>query len=284
METISKQKISLSEFSKQARRAYTWTSFDPEKRGARVITEFEGQLNADLKDMPDAEQGRYIENYKKYFSRWLSAQSRCASSAITGGSGFNVHQAEKANASEKKRYEEFTDWREKALNTIKKRQEVAKPEEQRIADAVNSLKQFADSCAIPNNLNNRVATFAVAGEVEIVYQIVEYVKCMPNRTLFTPRHSFFKLPEIAETHRQKKAEIATRENSEITFPGGRVVQNWAENRLQIIFDEKPSGEIIDLLKKNSFKWAPSKAAWQRQNTGNAVYALKTILPVLKNAN
>jgi hypothetical protein len=86
--------VTLQEFKELARRAFYWTSFDPDKRGERIISEHENQLNDDLTDIPGEEKERYIGNYKKYFSAWLSAHSNCASSAITGGSGFNTRQAE----------------------------------------------------------------------------------------------------------------------------------------------------------------------------------------------
>ena len=36
-------------------------------------------------------------------------------------------------------------------------------------------------------------------------------------------------------------------------------------------------ELIAKLKSHGFKWAPSKMAWQRQLTSNALYSLKSVL-------
>ncbi len=55
------------------------------------------------------------------------------------------------------------------------------------------------------------------------------------------------------------------------FDGGRVEANAEDNRLQIIFDEKPETEARAALKSNSFRWAPSAGAWQRQLNDNAIY-------------
>ena len=57
-----------------------------------------------------------------------------------------------------------------------------------------------------------------------------------------------------------------------SFVGGKAEINEAENRLQLFFDEKPSDEQRQALKKNGFKWAPSQGAWQRQLTKNAIYS------------
>ena len=56
------------------------------------------------------------------------------------------------------------------------------------------------------------------------------------------------------------------------FDGGRVEANKEDNRLQIIFDDKPDEKARAALKSNGFRWAPSVGAWQRQLNDNAIYA------------
>lgn len=81
----------------------------------------------------------------------------------------------------------------------------------------------------------------------------------------------------AEINRLKK-RIASLERREETgfvgwqFEGGEAVANQEENRLQLIFDEKPSEEQRSKLKSWGFRWSPSNKAWQRQLNGNAIYA------------
>ena len=60
------------------------------------------------------------------------------------------------------------------------------------------------------------------------------------------------------------------------FDGGRVVANMENNRLQVFFDEKPDEETRQDLKGHGFRWARSEGAWQRQLTGNAIYAAKQV--------
>ena len=57
-----------------------------------------------------------------------------------------------------------------------------------------------------------------------------------------------------------------------TFPGGEAKINEAENRLQLLFDEKPPEDQRRALKSEGFKWAPSQGAWQRQLNQNAIRA------------
>lgn len=294
-------KVELSEFKDLAYRAFYWTSFSPDKRAEQCIKEHEEQLNDDLLNIPDEEKERYISNYKKYFSAWLSAHSRCASSVITGGSGFNVRRAEKANASEHNRMMEFSDWREKALKAIAKKIEDNKPQAVKNSENWERLRNdIIRSAATIHGINTgiergyskalfvssiyqKVETYAKHGNVEIVSAAIEEIRKF-NETMsvvITERHKFFKLLEMAENAKATKESNADRENSEITITGGKVVQNWKENRIQIIFDEKPDYNTIQELKKWGFKWAPSVAAWQRFNNNNSLYALKQIIKYLK---
>ena len=57
-----------------------------------------------------------------------------------------------------------------------------------------------------------------------------------------------------------------------TFPGGEVNVNEAENRLQLIFADKPDADTRQALKSEGFKWASSQGAWQRQLNQNAIRA------------
>ena len=57
-----------------------------------------------------------------------------------------------------------------------------------------------------------------------------------------------------------------------TFPGGEAKVNEAENRLQLIFKDKPDADTRQALKSEGFKWAPSQGAWQRQLNQNAIRA------------
>jgi hypothetical protein len=57
-----------------------------------------------------------------------------------------------------------------------------------------------------------------------------------------------------------------------------VIQNVDENRLQLIFPDKPELDMITKLKSRGFKWSPRFKAWQRQLTPNAL----RVVPYLFN--
>lgn len=287
----------LSDLKETARQAFYWNSFDPEKSGNRILREHEEQLQSDLENIPETEKERYIENYRKYFIKWLNALSNCASSAVTGGANFNVSRAEKANRREHDVYGEFIEWRERALNAIAKKVEDAKPESQKIDEAWRRLeKDILHSAVVIDGVNKgiergynkalfvssiygKVETYAKRGDVEIVNRAIDCIRKF-NETMgvvITERHKFFKLPEMAQRNKEATEELSNKENQEQPFNGGIVVFNYQEDRLQLLFDEKPSYEIIQQLKKNAFRWSPRFGAWQRQLTNNAVFTTKQFL-------
>ncbi|MDO9398082.1 MAG: hypothetical protein Q7T71_16170, partial [Herbiconiux sp.] len=63
---------------------------------------------------------------------------------------------------------------------------------------------------------------------------------------------------------------------EITFTGGSIVDNREEDRVQIFFDQKPDQAMIDKLKGEGWRWAPSVGAWSRKRTDAALYSARRI--------
>jgi len=273
----------LQHLQKAAYQAFYWTSFDPEKRGKQTIEEYENILKSDLESIPEEEHERYISNFISYFSKWLSAHSRCASSAVTGGSGFNVRKTEKANNAEHNAIINFNEWQEKAKKAISKKIEQNKPAEQKFDERLESLKaQISQKIEWGSvaNCYSMIERLAYNGEVELVKEcliLISEYNDTHKKPFVTPRHKVWGLPAIAEKSIEKKEERAEKENEELPIIGGKVVYNYAVDRLQLVFDEKPSYNIILSLKKSGFRWAPSETAWQRQLTGNAIYSTKYFL-------
>lgn len=74
-------------------------------------------------------------------------------------------------------------------------------------------------------------------------------------------------------------ELERRDNTDFRgweFDGGRAIPNKEENRLQLIFDDKPDDDTRDALKRNGFRWSPRFKAWQRQLNTNAIRAAKRL--------
>lgn len=282
-EVISwKYDVNLEELWSIAVRAFHGTSFSPEERAAHYIRDFEKELNTDLESVPEGEKERYIAKYKDWVRTIFDRHSRILSAMITGPANFPTRRNEKANNSYDTAVKGFGDWREKALKAIARRIEDAKPEEQKEVEEWERVKSMIDNHFLPTNLYNKLETIAKNGNVGVIDKAIEYIKELNekrDKPIFTNRHKFWKLAELANQSIVRQSERENQEDAEILFDGGKVVKNFSEDRLQIVFNAKPQPDVISNLKHNGFRWSPRFTAWQRQLTDNSYYSCSRVIPV-----
>jgi hypothetical protein len=72
----------------------------------------------------------------------------------------------------------------------------------------------------------------------------------------------------------------SRETTETTINGVRLVENVGANRVQLFFDGKPAEEVRKRLKANGFRWCPSENAWQRHLNNCGVWIARELLEKL----
>lgn len=269
-----------------AYRAFYGTSMTPDVRASQYIREYEATLNNDLANIPQEEQERYIAKFKEWVRTLFNKYSRILSAMITGPANFPTRRNEKANNSYDSAVKEFGEWREKALKAIARKIENAKPADQRIAEEWEQVKADIDYRVSRGystvNLYNRLETIAKNGKVEITDKIIAHIKEINEKLsnpIFTNRHKFWSLPNVAKAIREAQEVNSNKEDAELIFDGGRVVKNYSEDRLQIIFDKKPTPDAIDNLHHHGFIWSRRFGAWQRKLTSNAFYAVTRVIPV-----
>ena len=291
----------LEEFWDAAYHAHFWSSQNPDIRGEDELTQYERELHDDLQAMPEEQREQYLTNYKNQLSDVWASGGRVASAFVTGRSGFNYRRNERADNAHRNKYEAFRQWRERALKAVEKYKESLKTDEQRSVELWRKVEADIDSTATTihnldtgrergysralfvSNLFGRIATHAKNGNVEIVERAIARIrewnaKC--RKPIVTERHSLFKLPDVARSVRQKAEQTANRENKEAAFEGGKVVFNYAEDRLQILFDKIPNKEFRERMHREfRFNWSRRNEAWQRQLTDNAVRAARRLLGI-----
>lgn len=293
-----KYEVNLEELWEVACNAFYSTSFNPEERAAQYIRDYEQELNADLANMPENEKEHYITKYKDWVRTLFNKHSRIMSAMITGPARFPTRRNEKANNSYDAACKEFREWREKALKAIARRIEEAKPAEQRESEEWARLKHSITSSAYTikginegtergynkalfvSSIYGKVETYAKRGDVAMVEKAIAYIRELNKKSsIITERHKFFKLAEMAKAACEAQEVKADKEDVEIEFEGGKVVKNFSEDRLQIIFPGKPNAETISKLKSKGFRWSPRFMAWQRQLTSHSYYACASVVPV-----
>lgn len=285
--------LSFEDLFETAIRAFSGTSFRAEERAEQYIRDYEKICLDDLEKLklPQEEHEEYISKFRSWVASLFVKHSRIMSSMITGPARFPTARNEKACNAYDKAVNEFTEWRENYAKRVAKRIEAAKSPEQREDEEWLGVKKWIESCVgtcteIDNGvrgLDRSLFTSSLFGKVErlanngrstLVLRALEYIKQLQEgmkKPMFTARHKIWKLQEVCETSIKAQEERENRDSVEIEFDGGKIVKNFADNRLQIFHDSKPSADIISKLKSNGFKWSRFNGCWQRQLTDNSYY-------------
>lgn len=294
-----------------ARSAYHGTSFSPEKRGDGVVNSYIATMEKLAEfitknakdDRQQAVAQEVFDNLKdKYKAKTLanlSAQSRCISSMITGPSNFPVRRAEKANESERKRSDEWLDFHSNLEKyALKNLQAVYSTAEKQVSELdayrrkVEGVEKFQSDMKAVNKAHKAwkkdpegaaakklMAALPEAYQKQIKLYVPEY-SWTPHPFApyeLTNNNANLKRMKIRLAELEQKSE-ALEEHEELDqeMNGLIIRRNFAEDRLQLLFEGKPGEDIRSILKSNGFKWSPRFGAWQRKLTSNALYATKRL--------
>ncbi len=289
-----------------AESAYRNVSFDPRGRAHADQRDYVNHMQslyeeleplavtdeqkAILKDELERYKNKYIEMYTKV----ANARSRTASPMITGPAKFPHKKNQKALDSLQNRLTEFTEWQEKAKESIKKKIDKATPQEaladreyqrlrNELMETFDTLKgietgeiKWADPALFRSSLKGKLERSYKNGNHEAVRRALVEVKELQKqlkRPIFANNNSIWKLmDEIPEETKPR-----TGANTIAEYEGVTIQENFDEDRIQIIFDEKPAADVITALRKSGWRWAPSQGAWQRKLTPNANRSARKII-------
>ena len=292
--------------------AYANSSHYPEKGAEREQKDFANHINgvySELLSLCTNEAQRtlleteiqlYKTNYLSKYGAVLQANSRTASSFITGPANFPTRANQKKLDTAHRRLEEFLEWEKKAQASMRKKIADARTEDEKMSSEWEVVKERtlrtlsvilkidtenypADRSLFVSSLAGRIKTLAENGEVHLVEKalalITEY-NATHAKPAVTKSHSIWKLIEVAQT--KQKVEENPRESKCVhEGEGVKVVMNFEEDRLQIFFDGIPSPEMRQKLKAEAWRWSPTQGAWQRQLTNNARYSASRVLGLIK---
>lgn len=289
---------SVLEIKDLAYRAGQGISMDPERMGASLIQECEIGLSTFLARIPEELQDEYEKRYISKYSEWLHALSRTFSVMVTGAGNFNNRRHKKMNDYEHSARERFETWREKVIKRVNRQERLTGwAEVERLQSKLDTLTELQEKMKAVNKIvrNGKLSDEEQREELEALGLSTSSI----NGLMAEPPYSFLKkgfqtyqlsnnLAKIKDIEQAIKRHtvMATTEDKEYKFDGGKVVICNSDERIRIYFDEKPNSETRSMLKGNAFKWSPKNNAWQRQLTPNARFALKhhIILPGFTFAN
>ena len=282
---------SVSELEKMAVNSCRGISLDPERMGKHICIECSEELNEFLDNIPTALQAEYEAKYLNKWREWLAALSRCYSVLVTGPARFNSRRHEKMNDYERAARQRLKDWSEKVVKRINRQQRLTGWQEvERLQSKLDTLTELHEKMKAANKI---VRSKKMSEEEQIdglvalglnEKQAVEILKPTERwQSIGFPTYQLQNnLAKIKDTQAaiERHKAMAEAEDKEITFNGGRVVVCNSDERMRFYFDEIPSVEVRNLMKRNAFKWSPKNGAWQRQLTANCKFDTKRILAEL----
>lgn len=282
---------SVSELEQVAVNSCRLISMDPERMGHHICIECSEDLNEFLAKIPEELRAEYEAKYIRKLREWLAALSRCYSVIVTGPARFDNRRHERMNDYERAAKQRLRDWSEKVVKRINRQERLTGWQEvERLQEKVDTLQCLQDTMKAAN----KVCRSTKLSEVEKVDELVALgIKEQDAVTLLHPTQSWQSvgfatyqlqnnLAKIKATQAaiERHKAMAEADDKEIKFNGGRVVVCNSDERMRFYFDEIPSVEVRNLMKRNAFKWSPKNGAWQRQLTANCKFDTKRILAEL----
>ena len=282
---------SVSELEKMAVNACRLISMDPERMGKHICIECSEELDEFLAQIPEELRSEYEAKYLQKWREWLAALSRCYSVLVTGPARFNNRRHEKMNDYERAARQRLQDWRDKVVKRINRQQRLTGWQEvERLQSKLDTLTELHEKMKAANKI---VRSKKMSEEEQIdglvalglnEKQAVEILKPTERwQSVGFPTYQLQNnLAKIKATQAaiERHKAMAEAEDKEIAFNGGRVVVCNSDERMRFYFDEIPSVEVRNLMKRNAFKWSPKNGAWQRQLTANCKFDTKRILAEL----
>jgi len=260
-----------------AHRANQYTSFSPERRGDQLIKEYSADLLILLEDVPEEHHKWVTEKYVKLLSAWWYSKSRCMSSMITGPSNFPTRRAQKLNNWENGHYTTFRSWRNSIAQKLQRK---AAKQNWSLEGEINRLKEEAENLtayqermkAANKILKGKLSPAEKLDEMHnIGYQtmtadFLQTMEIFPQWQL-TNNRACIKAREARISELEYRLKAKEDAPKETTTNGIRIVENVAENRLQLFFEGIPAPAVRDILKKNGYRWTPSVKCWQAYLSG-----------------
>ena len=256
---------SVSELEKMAVNACRGISLDPERMWKHICIECSEELSEFLAQIPEELRSEYEAKYLQKWREWLAALSRCYSVLVTGPARFNNRRHERMNDYERAAKQRLKDWSEKVVKRINRQQRLTGWQEvERLQSKLDTLTELHEKMKAANKI---VRSKKMSEEEQIdglvalginEKQAVEILKPTERwQSVGFPTYQLQNnLAKIKATQAaiERHKKMAEEEDKEIKFDGGRVVVWNSDERMRFYFDEIPSAEVRNLMKRNAFKW------------------------------
>lgn len=232
----------------------------------------------------------YCRKLAENMNKGYEIDARVPSVMIAGGSNFPTRSKEKQNAA---RDANFREWQEIQGLLDKIRSigmggiSASDPDAvSKLQAKLAKLEQYQETMKAVNAYFRKHKT--LDGCPQLTLEEVEQVKAEMDASWHWGDKPYmpFQLSNNNAEIRRLKARIDSLKSikesggKEMEISGVKYIENTEIMRVQFVFEEKPDEDTRTILKRNGFKWAPSKNAWQRQLTANGKRAAKNVVAEL----
>lgn len=278
----------MSDLYDLAYRAFSGTSFSPDRRATDTVKWIEQQLAEDLDTILKGSWSTdgYQEKYLAHASKWLNAKSRVMSTMITGPANFPVARNQRFLNHEESVYKLWMGWRERYIKAVF-RKPTPSPEED-LDDALKEYERVAQLQELMKSANkiirdkkeHKSERLIELGYKEKQAEIILKPNCMGNIGFasYTLTNNNAKIKRLKDKVLIMKNRIARKESFEpIPFEGGSI--DIQADRVCIFHDDKPEKDVRDKMKARGFHWSHNYECWSRKHTARALYDAKEIIGV-----
>lgn len=283
--------------------AYSNITFSPEKLGPHAFDLYnEKLLNAfneirlKARDECEKEFGdelfcKFAKGLRLRYLNWLSSMSRCASSAIVGGGNFNVARAEKRNAIAMKRLDEIVDYSKNAVSRILSAFEVKTSyRDQKQTELENEVEELRLCNFLNDFLKRKQVDYTKESIINDLInagfndKLIDEATWKINQIINGTKLNLSLYKKKIKTIEHQLKDIETMDAVDFDFSSKKIrFENDKENnRFKLFFDEMPSNETTELLKKIAFKYSQSSKAWQAIRTNASYYKLTQLIKLFGN--
>ena len=288
-----------------ARRAKEMMSFDDYRNGSATaayqreveqiyqLAEKVAERRPDAAEKAEKLADKYAKLLADYYNTNFRIDQMCPSVMIAGPANFPVRKKEKQNQAwdrNREKYEQCKEIEDKIRNLLSGKEIITSgdPEAiEKLKNKLSSLEKAQETMKAVNAFYRKHKT--LDGCPDLSWENIEKLKSSMTdswRSDPKPFESWALSNNNAEIRRVKERikkleEVKAQPVDTKEYDGFSVVEDPEAMRIKLLFEDKPSAEIRDILKKNGFRWSPRANAWQTQLTDNGHYRLKRVLKELE---
>lgn len=288
-----------------ARRAKEMMSFDDYRNGSATaayqweveqiyqLVEKVAERRPDAAEKAEKLADQYAKLLADYYNTNFQIDQMCPSVMIAGPAKFPVRKKERQNQAwdrNREKYERCKAIESKLGNLLYGKEVITAgdPEAvEKLKSKLASLEKAQETMKAVNAFYRKHKT--LDGCPDLPWENIEKLKSSMTdswRSDPKPFESWALSNNSAEIRRVKERikkleEVKARPADTKEYDGFSVVEDPEAMRIKLLFEDKPSAEIRDILKKNGFRWSPRANAWQTQLTNNGRCRLERVLKELE---